>query len=246
MKVIFINFLVFSNFIAAISDPIEDIFANCRLSQPKKEFEECLKFALNQLNPLFKYGLPEYGVAPFDPHQQSYVEQVRGNDRFVGGYRLLLKDVSEYGWTQSKITDLKMDFEHNAMIYTQYFPLKSLDGHYIFESKVLGQPVTTHGNWSLVLKDYSQTTTIRRLGGQGSRLKVRVVIDKIGGMQLHISDLFRGSVIIESIADLLINTTWRPFLPFMKPLIEDLVSSAFTDIFNESFRYFPVEKFIKY
>jgi hypothetical protein len=65
-------------------------------------------------------------------------------------------------------------------------------------------------------------------------------------MSLHISDLFQGRVVIESIADLLINATWKPFLPFMKPLIEDLVSTAFTDIFNESFRHFPVDKFIKH
>jgi hypothetical protein len=169
MRISLVGFLAVSNFVLAFSDPVEDIFANCRLSQPKEEFEECLKFALNQLNPLFKHGLPEYGVAPFDPHRQSYVEQVRGNDRFFGGYRLLLKDVSEYGWTQSTITKLKMDFEHDAIIYTQHFPEKSLDGHYIFESKVLGQPVATSGNWSLVLYDYSQTTTVRRLGGAGER-----------------------------------------------------------------------------
>jgi hypothetical protein len=75
---------------------------------------------------------------------------------------------------------------------------------------------------------------------------VRVVIDKIGGMKLHISHLFGGATVIESIADFLINATWQPFLPFIKPLIEDLVSTAFTDIFNESFRYFPIHKFIKY
>lgn len=84
------------------------------------------------------------------------------------------------------------------------------------------------------------------LSNVGGRLKVRVVIDKIGGMSLHISDLFRGLVVIESIADFLLNATWKPFLPFMKPIIEDLVSEAFTDIFNESFRHFPVNKFIKY
>lgn len=107
MRAIFVEILVISNFLLAHGDQLEDIFANCRLSQPKEEFEECLKFALNQLNPLFKVGIPEYGVAPFDPHKQSYVEQIRGNDRFFGGYRLLLKDVSEYGWTQSTITKLK-------------------------------------------------------------------------------------------------------------------------------------------
>lgn len=86
-------------------DKLTDLFANCRISKP--DFEECLKFTFNQLNPLFKYGLPEYGVAPFDPHKQSYVEQIRGDQSRIGGYRLVLKDVSEYGWTRSYITKLQ-------------------------------------------------------------------------------------------------------------------------------------------
>jgi hypothetical protein len=51
--------------------------------------------------------LPDYNVAPFDPHHQSFVEQIRGDSRGLAGYRLILKDVYEYGWTQSWITDLK-------------------------------------------------------------------------------------------------------------------------------------------
>lgn len=105
--------------------------------------------------------------------------------------------------------------------------------------------MTTKGNWSLVLYNYSQTTTVTRLGGPGERLKVRVEIDKIGDMKLHISDLLGGRMVMESIADFLINTAWQPSFPFIKPLINDLVSTAFTDIFNESFRYFPIDKIIK-
>lgn len=40
-------------------------------------------------------------------HRQSYVEQTRGNDRALGGYKLILKDVGEYGWTQSYVTKLR-------------------------------------------------------------------------------------------------------------------------------------------
>lgn len=88
------------------SDKVQDLFANCRISD-KAGFDECLKFAFNQLNPLFKYGLPEYKVLPFDPHKQAYVEQNRGDRNGLGGFKLVLKDVSEYGWTQSWITKLK-------------------------------------------------------------------------------------------------------------------------------------------
>lgn len=50
---------------------------------------------------------------------------------------------------------------------------------------------------------------------------------------------------LENTADFFINNMWRPGFPFVRPLINDLVSTAFTDIFNESFRYFPVDDYIK-
>lgn len=99
------KFMFVLNMMLVNCDNIQDLFANCRISS--SDFEECLKFAFNQLNPLFKYGLPEYGVAPFDPHRQSFIEQTRGDRGGLGGYKLILKDVSEYGWTQSWITKLK-------------------------------------------------------------------------------------------------------------------------------------------
>lgn len=98
----------------------------------------------------------------------------------------------------------------------------------------------------MTLYGYSQTTTVTRLGGPGSLLKVRVEIDKLTDMKLHISDLLGGRKALEGIADFFINNVWQPGFPFVKPLINDLVSLAFTDIFNESFRYFPIDKFIKY
>lgn len=85
-----------------------------------------------------------------------------------------------------------MDWKNNAIIYSQQFPEKSLDGLYNFEAKVLGQPLNTMGNWSLTLYDYSQTTTVKRIGGPGGRLKVRIEIDKIGDLKMHISDLLGG------------------------------------------------------
>lgn len=139
-----------------------------------------------------------------------------------------------------------MDWKNNALIYSQQFPEKSLDGLYNFESKILGQPFHTSGNWSMILYNYSQTTTVKRVGGPGGRLKVRVEIDKIGDLKLHITDLLGGRIVMENIADFLINNVWQPGFPFIKPLINDLVSTAFTDIFNESFRNFPIDKVIRY
>lgn len=51
-------------------------------------------------------------------------------------------------------------------------------------------------------------------------------------------------VISEKIGDFFINNMWQLGFPFIKPLINDLVSTAFTDIFNESFRYLDLNNFI--
>lgn len=141
-------------------------------------------------------GLPEYNVAPFDPHKASVVEQYRGDRDGLAGYHLQLLNVSEYGWSDSEVTKYKTDYKNNRIIYSQYFPEKSLDGHYSFQSKMLGQSRLVKGIWNLTLYDYSQTTTVTRLGDQGGLLKVRVEIDRIGDMKLHISDLFHGAKFI--------------------------------------------------
>lgn len=87
---------------------------------------------------------------------------------------------------------------------------------------------------------------MRRLGKPGSLLKVNIEVNEIGGMELHISDLIlTGRQQLNNFADVVINNTWKLGLPFLKPLINELISTAFTDIFNESFRYFPLENFIR-
>lgn len=50
-------------------------------------------------------GIPELGVAPFDPHFAKEVKQTRS---IIGmGYTLTLKNVYERGWTASTVTKYK-------------------------------------------------------------------------------------------------------------------------------------------
>lgn len=50
-------------------------------------------------------GLPQYNVLPFDPFYAEEVKQTMGLPNF--NYMLKLKNVTESGWTISKITKLK-------------------------------------------------------------------------------------------------------------------------------------------
>lgn len=45
--------------------------------------------------------------------------------------------------------------------------------------------------------------------------------------------------------DRIINATWKPGFAVIRPLINDLVSTAFTQIWSTSFKDFPLDNFIK-
>lgn len=217
---------------------IQRIFLPCKMSSP--DFDLCMKRAFNKLRPYFKTGVPEMGVAPFDPHFAKEVKQSRAI-RGVG-YTLTLNDVFERGWTQSTVTKYKTDWENQRIIYSQYFPEKWLNGDYEFKGDAFGLGVIRSGRWNLTLRDYSQTTRIKR---NGTGLDVHVEVDHIGDMEIHVGNLLRGNGILERMLDRLINVTWKPGFAVIRPLINDLVSTAFTDIWSTSFKNFPLENFIK-
>lgn len=54
---------------------------------------------------------------------------------------------------------------------------------------MLGLAVERVGHWNLTLRDYSQTTRIKR---NGSGVDVNVEIDHIGDMEIHVGNLLRG------------------------------------------------------
>lgn len=50
-------------------------------------------------------GLPDYGISPFDPFFAAEVPQKMGGPLF--NYKLILRNVTESGWTSAQITRFK-------------------------------------------------------------------------------------------------------------------------------------------
>ena len=103
---------------------------------------------------IFLTGVPDYHIKPFDPHHASFVEIRRGDQKGLAGFKLTLRNVTEYGWTRSEVTKYHTDYEQKRIIYSQYFPEKSLVGWYEFSGNVLGTPIKRKGFWNMTLYDY--------------------------------------------------------------------------------------------
>lgn len=99
-------------------------------------------------------GVPDYHISPLDPHHASFIELRRGDQNGLGGFKLILRNVSEYGWSRSEVTKYHSDFDQQRIIYSQYFPEKSLEGWYEFSGKLVGTLIKRSGFWNMTLYDY--------------------------------------------------------------------------------------------
>nr|CAH7731858.1 unnamed protein product [Callosobruchus chinensis] len=214
-------------------------FQHCKMGTAI--FDDCLRDAMNELRPFFREGIPDYGIGSFDPFHAAEVPQKVNNPFF--SYKLSLRNVSEHGWSSSQVTKLKTDFYKNQMQVTQFFPDKRLNGWYDFEGSILGQKVRNSGSWNLSLFDYVQTLTVsRKSSTRQNPVKVKCSIQSCKKLELHIGNLVGGRTILENTLDWIINTAWQPGFLVLSPLINDLVGTAFSKIFDDYFHNFPFEQ----
>ncbi|KAK9888487.1 hypothetical protein WA026_000738 [Henosepilachna vigintioctopunctata] len=225
-------------------------FGYCRKNS--SNFDNCVKDGINNLRPYFKSGLRDYGIGSLDPFYAQEVVQKRDNALF--NYKLVLRNVTEAGWSISEMTRFRCDLKNNLIQYTQTFPDKKLNGLYEIDGSFMGRPISNQGSWSLGLYDFVQTTTITRKPQKDGRgkyiskppLKVKVNIQNSKKLELHIGHLAGGRRIVENMLDWIINSAWQPGFVILSPLINDLVSTAFTKIMNDNFQNFPLEQIFPY
>jgi len=95
----------------------------------------------------------------------------------------------------------------------------------------------------LVADNLIQATTVTKLPGQ--KLRAQMDVQSIDNLELHITNLLFGKRFFENILDQIINYMWQPGFVLTRGLINELVSTAFTEIFDNAFRNFPFEQIFK-
>uniref|UniRef100_A0A1A9UYH3 Uncharacterized protein n=1 Tax=Glossina austeni TaxID=7395 RepID=A0A1A9UYH3_GLOAU len=137
----------------SVDEDLTHLLGRCKMNS--EDYDQCMKQVLNDLKSYYTTGIPIYNVRPFDPHYASFVEMRRGDSNGLAGFKLLLRNISEYGWSRSEITKYQTDLTQKRIIYSQYFPEKSLEGWYEFSGALFGTPIKRKGFWNMTLNDYS-------------------------------------------------------------------------------------------
>ncbi|XP_046393511.1 circadian clock-controlled protein daywake-like [Ischnura elegans] len=224
------------------SAPLKSFFANCHPGT--EDMDECIREGINAASYLMPVGAPEYQLPPFDPFYAKEVVHKRSGPLMQ--YKLKLTNVVESGWRFSTVTRFKSDLANQKVTYDQTFPEKVVSGDYEFEGSFIPLRLNNKGRFNLTLYDYNQTTTVTMRRGErsidGLPLSVRIVNTGVRDMNIYISNLLRPNTTLSDILGNVINASWRPFFPLLRPAINDMVSSAFTLIFSRAFASFPFEE----
>lgn len=96
---------------------LDDHFKNCHPNVPG--FDVCIREGLNAIRSYFKTGLPQYNVEPFDPFFAREVKVQRGMPNF--GFTLTLKNVTETGWSNSKVIKFVSDLPNYKVFHFMSF-----------------------------------------------------------------------------------------------------------------------------
>lgn len=69
-----------------------------------------MREGLNAIRPFFKTGLAKYNVGPFDPFHAKEIMVRRGAPSV--GFTLTLRNITESGWSASKVTKFVSDLSN--------------------------------------------------------------------------------------------------------------------------------------
>ncbi|XP_061935238.1 uncharacterized protein LOC108004371 [Apis cerana] len=225
---------------SSIGIEFEDHFKDCHPNV--SDFDECIQRALNEIRPYFKTGVSKYGAhIPFEPFFIKKARTSRGTPNF--GFVITMNNIEEVGWDLSKVTKFTSDLKNYKVVYTQNFPDKRLKGAYEFKGSTLNFTMNNRGTFMLQLYDFVQTTTV--IAKPGARVYVKVEINSVKDMKLHITNLFFGIKFIENIVDIVINSMWKQLFKISAPIVNELISDGYFELFDSTFRNFPFEKIIK-
>lgn len=69
-------------------------------------------------------------------------------------------------------------------------------------------------------------------------------VKNIGGLHVHLANLFNGNMPLEESANHLINENWREYFQIMRPAIAQISDAVSVDRFKKIFNFIPARYFI--
>ncbi|XP_053667281.1 uncharacterized protein LOC128716383 [Anopheles marshallii] len=216
----------------------------CKRANPNED--DCFKKMFEGTFPYIAKGIPEIGVQPFDPLRLESIQVSRGSGGLTlsGGF----KKLSIKGPSNTTVRRAFLDFDKHALSFELEIPKLRIDASYNLKGNVLLLPLVGDGDVTMSLKNVKTTVVtkfaVRPLPEDAIFIEEMKVTFLVGGMRIHLDNLFQGNQVLGASLNLFLNQNANEVIAELRSDLEHGLADIFTGLWNELFNKLPLKLWI--
>ncbi|XP_058062405.1 uncharacterized protein LOC131212527 [Anopheles bellator] len=213
----------------------------CRRQNPNED--DCFKRMFEGTFPYIAKGIPEIGVQPFDPLRIESIQVSRGSGGLTlsGGF----KKLSIKGPSNTTVRRASLDFDKKVLSFDLEIPKLRIDAVYNLKGNVLLLPLVGDGDVTMTLKNVKTAVvtkfSVRPLPEDAIFIDEMKVTFLVGGMRIHLDNLFQGNQVLGASLNLFLNQNANEVIAELRSDLEYGLADIFTGLWNELFNKLPLK-----
>ncbi|CAH0558779.1 unnamed protein product [Brassicogethes aeneus] len=211
-------------------------FSNCSTHSVQGLFDEIPK------------GIPEIGLEPLDPLKVDKIKILQGGGGAVT-VNASLTNVTVIGFGHTKVVHNTVDNKTYDFHTKLHLDRLRIDGNYELLGRILVIPLRGKGACWFDAKDLeiyakSDVKLIKHDGFHFFNISAVHVKFSIGGLKLHMGNLFDGIKTLEDSTNAYLNANWRPVAESLNPILSKTIEDIMIDILKKVFDNTPADFFL--
>ncbi|XP_028129004.1 uncharacterized protein LOC114325203 [Diabrotica virgifera virgifera] len=220
----------------------------CMIKEPRNIFINCSTNAVQELFNEIPKGLPEIGLQVLDPLQLPILNILQGGGGAVT-VNASLDNVTVVGFGKTKILYNSVDPKTYDFYTKLSLPRLRIDGNYELLGKILVIPLRGKGAlWfdakNLEINVRSDVVMQKHDGFDFFHVTKAHVKFSIGGLKLHMGNLFDGIKALEESTNAYLNANWKPVAESLNPILSKTIEDIMLDILQKVFDNIPANFFL--
>lgn len=213
----------------------------CKRSDPNEN--QCFKHLFEGMFPSLAKGIPEIGVKKFEPLYIDSVSISKGSGNLVlsGGFKHLIVK----GPSNATVENAVLDFDKNILNFDLKIPLLRINAKYNLNGNILLLPLLGNGDVTMLLSDVKTSVytdiSIKGIPEDAIRMETMKVTFIVGGMRIHLTNLFNGNEILAASLNAFLNQHSHEIISELRPDLEAGLSDIFKGLWNNVFSKIPLK-----
>ncbi|XP_018562542.1 uncharacterized protein LOC108904454 isoform X2 [Anoplophora glabripennis] len=218
------------------------------IKEPKEIFVNCSTHAVQILFNEIPKGVAEIGLEKLDPLYVPMISILQGGGGPVT-VNASLSNVTVLGFGNTKIVHNSVDPKTFDFYTKLHLPRLRIDGNYDLFGRILVIPLKGRGTCWFDAKDLeiivkSDIIMEKHDGFQFFNVTKVHVKFSIGGLKLHMYNLFDGIKALEDSTNTYLNANWRPVAESLSPILSKTIEDIMIDILRKVFDNIPANFFL--